>query len=168
MIATTANITDANFLHNNFQFANIPGFTGSIINQGQIIAANHGLIALVGSGVENTGLIQANVGHIVLASGDAYTMSFAGNDLINFAITTPTSHAGTDQNGNTLKNGVNNTGSLIANGGVILVTAQVAQNVLDNIINMQGISQAQSVGKRNGEIIISGGITVGLSLLQAN
>src|SRR3990167_6362151 len=48
---------------------------GAIINQGQIIAAEHGLVALIGGAVTNNGMIQANMGHIVLASGEAFTMS---------------------------------------------------------------------------------------------
>ncbi len=156
LIATTLNITDKNFLNHNYQFVKVGSYAGSVINEGQIIAADHGLVALVGAGVENNGLIRANLGHIVLASGDAVTMDFAGNDLINFEINTPTSSPGVDPHGKKLSNGVSNTGSLIANGGQILVTAKAAQGVLDNVINMQGVVQAKSVYKQNGDLIISG------------
>ncbi len=156
LIASTANITDQNFLNNNYQFDAVPGYSGAIINKGQLIAAQHGLIALVAPGVVNNGMIKANLGHVILASGDAFTVNFAGNDLINFTITTPTSHAGVAPNGKVLRNGVSNTGAIYADGGEILVTASAAQGVLDHIINMQGIAEAKSVGTQNGEIIISG------------
>ena len=83
-------------------------------------------------------------------------MSFEGNNLINFTITKPTSQAALDENGHLMKNGVTNKGALIANGSQILVTAQAAQGVLDDSINMQGVALAQSVGKHHGEIILSG------------
>jgi filamentous hemagglutinin family protein len=146
MIATTANITDQNFLNNNFQFAHSPDYSGAVTNQGTIIAADHGLIALVGSSVTNTGMIKANLGRIVLASGDAYTMSFDNNHLINFTITAPSRNASR----------VSNTGSLIANGGQILVTSKAARGVLDNSINMEGMVQVRSVGVHQGELILSG------------
>lgn len=156
LIASTADISDADFLKGNYHFTPVPGYNGSIINAGTIIAADHGLIALIGNNVTNTGMIQANVGHVILASGNAFTISFAGNDLINFSVDSKTS-GGVDQNGVELRDGVNNTGSIIADGGTVLVTAQAAQGVLDHVINMEGVVQARSVGVQNGEIILNGG-----------
>ncbi len=145
LIATTSNLTDENFLKGIYHFDAVPGYNGSIVNAGTIQAAQHGLVALVGSNVTNDGKIQANLGHVVLASGDAFTMSFAGNDLIHFAIDKPAANAK-----------VTNNGSVIADGGRILVTAKTASNVLDNIINLNGVLQAKSIYSKNGEIIISG------------
>lgn len=145
LIASTANISNEDFLSGQFRFTQVPGFTGTITNQGQLIAAEHGLIALVGNRVENNGLIEANLGQVALASGNSFTMSFAGNDLISFAVDAPAASAY-----------VHNNGVLRADGGKILVTAKGAANVLDNVINMEGIAQAKSIYQKNGEIIISG------------
>ena len=157
LIATTENITDQNFLNGNYYFSSVPGYSGSISNEGEIVAAQHGLIALVGRGVENDGLIEADLGQVVLASGDAVTMAFDGNNLISFVVNTPTSQPGINQNGNMLENGVLNTGKIIANGGEILITAQAAAGVLNDVINMQGIAQAESVSDQHGQIILMGG-----------
>lgn len=158
LIATTANITDQNFINGIYQFSKVQGYSGSVINQGTIIAADHGLVALVGSNVSNEGMIQANLGHIVLATGDAYTVSLAGNDLIHFAITQKSSDTGK----------INNTGSLIANGGTILISANTAQQVLDNVINMEGIAQIKSIDQQNGELILSGDADSGVVRVAAN
>ncbi|MDR3478840.1 MAG: hypothetical protein P4M14_12520, partial [Gammaproteobacteria bacterium] len=48
-------------------------------------------------------------------------------------------------------------GSLIADGGQILVTARQAQGVLDDSINMSGVAQTRSVHQQNGVIILDGG-----------
>ncbi len=46
---------------------------------------------------------------------------------------------------------------MLANGGTILVTAQAAKNVLDNVINLNGVAIANSVSQHGGQIILSGG-----------
>ena len=145
LIATTANITDQDFLNNIYHFTNNPLYSGSIINQGTIIAVNHGLVALIGNNVQNNGLIQANLGSVVLASGNAFTMNFSGDDLISFSV---------DEK--SIGGSITNTGTLRANGGQILVTADAASGVLNNVINMQGIAEAKSVGIHKGEIILIG------------
>ena len=145
MIATTMDMSNHDFLSGNYHFTNIPGYDGQILNQGHLIAASHGLIALVGGSVTNNGLIEAHLGQVVLAAGGAVTMSFAGNDLINFAVT---------GSGNNAK--VTNNGGLIANGGKIMVTANAAQSVLDNVINMNGFAVAKSIGTQHGEIVLNG------------
>ncbi len=140
LIATTANITDQNFLNGNYQFTNAG--PGAITNSGQLLAAEHGLIALVGSNVTNDGLIKANLGNVVLASGSAFTVNF-GDDMVNFTV------GGISSN-------VTNDGRIIANGGQVLITAAAAQNVLDNVINVNGYIDAKSVKQQNGTITIAG------------
>src|SRR5579862_2068734 len=154
LIATTANIRDQDYLNGIYHFTQNPVYTGSIINQGTLIAADHGLLALIGNGVQNNGLIQANLGHVILASGGAFTMSFAGNDLINFSVDAPAYSTGVDENGQALASNISNTGTIIANGGNVLVTAQAASGVLDNVIDMRGVVQAKSATMRNGELIL--------------
>jgi len=157
IIASTTNITNENFLAGKYIFNQPSPFDGSIINEGTIIARNNGLVALIGTGISNSGYIQARLGNVVLASGNKFTMDFNGDQLISFTVDEPTTRAGVDQNGNRLKNGVNNTGKIIANGGVIQVTARAASGVLDNAINMGGIAVARSVSQHKGVIILSGG-----------
>jgi filamentous hemagglutinin family protein len=145
MIVSTSDISNANFLAGNYNF-NIPSsLGGSIINEGTIIAAKHGLIALLGANVQNNGLIQAESGSIVLGAGNVFTLDFYGDQLINFSVDQPASTGGT----------IKNTGTLLADGGKILVTAEAAQSVIDNAIDMQGVAQAESVDQQNGEIILS-------------
>jgi filamentous hemagglutinin family protein len=157
MIASTADITNANFLAGKFIFNIASTYGGSIINEGNISAANYGLVALLGTSVINHGLIQAELGNIVLASGNKFTLDFMGDQLINFSIDEAANGAGVDANGNKVAMGVSNDGALLADGGKILVSAQQAEGVLDNVINMGGIAQAQSVAEQNGEIILDGG-----------
>lgn len=146
LIASTSDISNANFLSGNYIFDAPSPYAGSIINEGQIIAANHGLVALLGHNVQNNGLIQAELGNIILASGNKFTLDFYGDQLINFTVAEGTAGGS-----------VTNKGSLLADGGKILVSAKSAAGVLDSVINMDGVAQAHSVGEQNGVIILSGG-----------
>jgi len=92
-------------------------------------------------------LIKANLGEVVLASGNAFAISLAGNDLINFSLKQPVKGGSVTQT---------QTGRIIANGGNVLITALAAQGVLDNIINVNGMIQARSISQKNGQIIIAG------------
>ena len=157
MIASTADITNANFLAGKFIFNIASAYGGSIINEGNISAANYGLVALLGTSVINHGLIQAELGNIVLASGNKFTLDFNGDQLINFSIDEAANGAGVDANGKKVAMGVTSDGVVLADGGKILVSAQQAEGVLDNVINMAGVAQAQSVNEQNGEIILDGG-----------
>ncbi|HEX4045719.1 MAG TPA: filamentous hemagglutinin N-terminal domain-containing protein, partial [Gammaproteobacteria bacterium] len=144
IIASTARLHNDDFMHGNYNFTHVG--SGSITNDGTIIAASHGLVALVGSNVTNNGLIQANLGHVVLATGDAYTVSMAGNDMINFAVTANAKHGGK----------ITNNGTIRANGGSVLMTANAAAAMLDDTIDMNGVVEAKSVGTHHGQIILNG------------
>jgi len=144
LIASTSDITNRNFLAGKYIF-NIhdPRFAGSIINQGTIIAAQHGLVALLATSIDNNGIIHATLGNVILASGNKFTVSFGNDELINFTIDEPTAHAN-----------INQSGTIKANGGRILITASAAEGIVDNAINMQGVLQAKSVAQQQGEIIL--------------
>jgi filamentous hemagglutinin family protein len=145
LIASTSNISNANFLAGKYIFDQPSPFHAGIVNEGIIHAADYGLVALIGSTVTNRGMIQAELGSVVLATGDKFTLDFYGDQLINFSIDARASAGGK----------ILNTGTLLADGGKILVTAAAAQGVLDNIIDMEGVAQAHSVGQQNGQIILA-------------
>ena len=56
-----------------------------------------------------------------------------------------------------MSNGVHNDGLIIADGGQITVSASSAGNVLDNVINLEGVVQANAVSQSGGVITIHGG-----------
>ena len=122
IIASTSNISNANFLAGKYIFDIPSSFHGGIINEGEIIARDNGLVALLGTGVSNSGLIQARLGTVVLAAGNKFTIDFNGDQLINFSVDEATNEAAVDPNGKKLQFGVNNAGKVLADGGVIIVS----------------------------------------------
>ncbi|MBU0744833.1 MAG: filamentous hemagglutinin N-terminal domain-containing protein, partial [Gammaproteobacteria bacterium] len=151
LLATTANISNEDFLAGNYYFVQGPG-GGRIINQGYIKAAENGLVFLVAPLVENTGVIEANLGKVVLGSTPAnstYVLDFYGDQLLQFAIS---SDIGTDIN-----NSITQSGKIIAHGGKVLLTANTAKSVVDQAINMSGIIEANTIASKHGEIVLLGG-----------
>ncbi|MBS0359729.1 MAG: filamentous hemagglutinin N-terminal domain-containing protein, partial [Proteobacteria bacterium] len=163
LFATTANIKDSDFMNGTYHFQQDPNNFSSVINNGYINAhgdssiGEQGLVALVAPGVQNNGVITANMGKVVLGSGTSYTVDFYGDNLINFDVGSDVSQKPHDTNGNAMNELVSNNGQIYANGGKVILTARAASNVVDNVISMGGYIEAKSaaVGK-NGVIILGG------------
>ena len=75
MLATTLDMTDASFLSNKYEFAKNPNFNGGIVNDGEIIAKDNGLIALLSPGVVNHGVIETPIFMPVGTYGSVKAMS---------------------------------------------------------------------------------------------
>lgn len=156
ILATTANITNSDFMQGNYRFLQDNAWNGMIINNGRISVSDEGIAALVAPGVENNGVIQANLGKVILASGNQYTVDFYGDTLIQFGLDSRVTSPPQRPNGSIPKALVNNNGKIIANGGTVLIMAKTAKNVLDNAINMKGIIVAKAIKQEGGIIILTG------------
>ena len=148
LLATTLNISDADFLKDNYQFSQDPVRQVAVINNGVINAVRY--VGLAAPMVENSGsIIVADLGSVALASGTAMTLDFNGDGLINFTVT--------GAEGKFLKDRINNSGLIRANGGQVLLTSKSAGDVIGNVINHSGIIEARAVEKKDGKIILSSG-----------
>src|SRR5271156_3017036 len=81
IMASTADMSNQNFLAGNYQFNQGSTRSGSIINDGHIASLDHGFVILMGNAVVNNGEVEAKMGHVILGSGETFTVSFSGNDL---------------------------------------------------------------------------------------
>src|SRR3546814_12268827 len=70
----------------NYVSASDPASTTIISNAGQITAADGGFVVLSASQVQNSGLIQARLGTIALASGSAFTLTLSDSGPVEFQI----------------------------------------------------------------------------------
>src|SRR5262245_47731063 len=154
-LASTADITNANFMAGRYNF-NIEGKpNASIINQGNITATSGGFAALVAPGVRNTGTITATLGTVAVASGNSFTLDLYGDKLIQLSPTDQIANQVIDvSTGKPLTSLVTNEGKLSANGGRVELTAAAARAVVDSVINTSGVIEANSVGTRNGMIVL--------------
>ncbi|MGH8581289.1 MAG: filamentous hemagglutinin N-terminal domain-containing protein [Gammaproteobacteria bacterium] len=157
LVASTANIGDEDFMAGRYRFTE-PGRPGSrVVNNGEINAAEGGLVAFVAPGVENSGAITARLGRVALASGDAFTLDLYGDQLVDVQVDASTLEGLTDSEGRPIDTLVKQRGTIQADGGEVLLTAARAQAAIDNVINMSGIIRTRSVGREKGEIVLYGG-----------
>jgi filamentous hemagglutinin family protein len=160
LLATTHDIKDSDFLSGNYKFS--PSLTNnnpsaSVVNQGMITAQSGGFAALVAPGVRNTGTITATLGTVGLAaSGNGFTLDMYGDKLITLAVGDRIASQVIDvSTGNTLASYVSNEGKLKADGGRVVLTAAAAKTLVDSVINNSGNLEANSVGTKNGMIVLS-------------
>ncbi len=156
LLATTSDLSDDDFRNGRYRFTK-PGNPGaSVVNQGTITAASGGSVVLSGSQVSNQGIIQANLGTVVLGGSNAFTVDLDGDNLLRYQITAPVTAPpkGTQTSASAL---VSNSGTIAAAGGRILLTARAAKNVQDDVINNTGQVEATSVSSHNGEIDFDAG-----------
>lgn len=171
LIASTSNISNANFLEGKLIF-DAPGKPGAgIIQSGTITAAEGGLVALVAPHVRNDGLIQAKLGKVVLGSGDTFTIDLFGDQLVSLALSD--AHAGrlVDAEGKPVTALINQAGDIDVQGGkAVLMTVGTAKAVVDDVINMSGVVRADTAQAQHGSILLlgrGGAVEVGGELAAA-
>lgn len=151
-LASTMSISNEDFIQGKYQFTTPSGSRAAkVINLGSISTPN-GYAILSGPQVINEGLIQANLGQVVLAAGNAMTLDLVGDKLLSFAITQPVSKLPDDG-----KAAIENSGQIFAQGGRVLMTARAATDMMHSVINTTGIVEATSAKLVNGEIVLDGG-----------
>lgn len=163
LVASSLSIDSADFLAGRYDFsAGAASPYGSILNQGTLTASPGGSINLVADGVRNEGLIVASLGQINLASGRHAVMSFDGNRLLNFSVSEAALEEGVAAN-------IDNRGSLLADGGSVVLSAKAAGDVLSRVINNQGVIRANRIDNSGGVVRLlgSGGITLNSGLIDA-
>lgn len=147
LVASSLNLSDANFMAGNHRFE-AGGAGGAVINQGSIVAADGGYVALLGAQVRNEGSVTARLGSVMLGAGEKVTLDFNGDGLINMQVSDPSLGAS-----------VVNQGLLKANGGVVVMSARSSDALLSNVVNNEGVIEATSLQRRNGTVLLDGGGT---------
>ena len=154
LVASTADIKNSDFMAGNYNFS-IAGEAGaSIVNDGTITISEGGIAAFVAPQVRNNGMIMARLGKVTLAGGDAFTLDLYGDELVSIVISEETAQ---QLAGQSEQISVFNSGQIINEGGTVVLTAATAKDVVESVINMDGVIQAQSVAEKGGKIFLSGG-----------
>ncbi|MEM7268373.1 MAG: filamentous hemagglutinin N-terminal domain-containing protein, partial [Pseudomonadota bacterium] len=145
LIATTADIADADFMAGNYRFDK-PGAPGAkIINEGSITFGEAGLAAFVAPEVVNHGVIAGKMGKVVIAGQETFAVDLAGDGLWAFTMGDGASGAK-----------ATNTGKIHNPGGYILISAASAQGMVESQISIGGVVEAKSAEVKGGKIILSG------------
>ena len=89
LVASTLRLSNEDFLAGRMIFGGDATSAGALVNQGRINASAGGRVFLVGSAVENQGVITAPNGDIVLAAGKSVRVAEAETPGLQVEITAP-------------------------------------------------------------------------------
>ena len=146
ILATTAELSDSDFNSNNYNFKN--SSSNSVINEGTIEVVNNGSVILASNEVINKGTIKAVKGKVHLVGADSYSLNLNGNSLVNLTV-----------DKGVLDSLVENSGTIIADGGEIYLTTNAVDELLKGVVNNTGIIEANSLDGVTGyvELFAHGG-----------
>ena len=144
LVASTLDISNSDFEAGRYTFKG-NGSNAGVINNGQITAADGGSVALLGGTVSNNGTIIANQGSVALAAGNAMTLDFAGDGLLNVQVDEAVVDAL-----------VENHQLIRADGGQVLLTAHAGEALLKTVVNNTGVIEARTLGEKDGKIVLLG------------
>ena len=140
MIASGMSIDPASFINGDFTLNSLEGTEGKVINYGIINAAAGGSVTLVGQQVQNDGLISANLGAVNLAAGNEAVLTFDQSGLVGVKVTEAVL-----QNELGVDAAVINSGAINAEGGRVLLSASVSEDIFSNAVNNAGMNKTSSV-----------------------
>jgi len=144
-IASTAGISDENFLAGNLTFDIVGNANARIVNEGTVTAGDAGLVAFVAPAVKNSGLIQAKLGTVTLGAATKFTLDFYGDELVSFPIDAEVAQA------------ADGAKALVEAGGRIegqniVLSARAARGVINDVIIADGELIARSASVVDGKI----------------
>ncbi len=143
LVTSTGNISNEDFLAGKLKFSG--NSTASIVNRGQISAANGGFVVLSADKVTNSGTISAAGGDVLLAAGRQLSLQLDPEGLVSYSVDAAAASAAA---------GVENFGDIIANGGAVIMAANVARELIGTAINNSGRVTANAIQQRGGEIFL--------------
>ena len=125
-------------------------------NQGTITVREAGLAALGAPQVANCGVINAKLGHVILAGAKTATLDLYGDGLLSLDVSNQVTQAPVGADGKPATALATNTGVIIADGGTVQLTARAADGVVQNLVNAGGRIRAATVGNSAGTVAFGG------------
>lgn len=164
LIASGLQINPEDFMNGDLIFKHLEGTDGTVINAGTINAAAGGNVAMIGTRVENRGLISAHLSTVTLSSGKGAVLSFDDAGLLSVKVNEAMLQSELGD-----KAAVTNAGQIQAEGGRVLLSANTTRDVFSQAVNWGDRQQARSVTYNDdgsftlgagGDVVNSGDITV--------
>jgi filamentous hemagglutinin family protein len=148
-VASTLDIDPDDFVLGQRVF-NGNGSSASVHNEGTIDIVQGGYAALLGGRVKNAGMIRVPLGQVALGAGERITLDFGGDGFLQVAVPS----AADGEMGALIEN----SGSIIANGGQVAMSAATARDAALSAINLDGVVEARGFSGTNGNVTLGGGM----------
>src|SRR5579863_442259 len=146
-----------NFMANGQVVLDKPGNpNAAVINNGNITVRQAGLAALVAPQVANRGTITATLGHVVLAGAKTATLDLYGDGLLSLDVSNQVTQAPLGKDGKAVTALVTNTGTIIADGGTVQLTARATDGIVQNLVDARGTIRAATMGDHTGTLALNG------------
>jgi len=168
LVASSLNISNDDFLNGNYVFSK-GAKNGYVINQGTIKVLSGGYVCLLGGAVDNRLAIQADLGTVVLASGEKITLALEDQNAISVVVDEAVQSEVFGPDGVKMASAVKNSGTILAEGGKVILTAKILNKVFDYSINNTGLVKVTSLVKHDGviELMAEGAPVVNSGTLEA-
>ncbi|HFT5239299.1 TPA: filamentous hemagglutinin N-terminal domain-containing protein [Yersinia enterocolitica] len=147
LVASTKSMSNQDFIGENYKLTS-SRLEGRVVNQANLSATTGGYIALVGLQVDNqhSGFIDTPQGKTLFTAGQNVTLNLDEGNLIGVQI-----------QGRQVATLLQNGGLVRADGGVIQLTANGKEALMDTVIDNTGILQARGLIEKMGVIHLDGG-----------
>ncbi len=158
LVASTLNLSNQDFIAGRLNFVADPAKAAAVVNQGRIAAGEGGRVYLVGSAVDNQGVITAPNGEILLAAGNSVRVTESPGSRLQVEIAAPADSAVNLSEAVYDSRGIY--GGLVRNSGVI--SAYSAVRRADGRIvlkaskdaTLEGTSRITANGAQGGSIAV--------------
>ncbi|MGG6065457.1 filamentous hemagglutinin N-terminal domain-containing protein, partial [Salmonella enterica] len=152
LVASTKNISNADFMAGHYTFSGGSDAGAEVVNQGNLTTTKGGYIVLAADRVKNSGTIRTPGGKTVLAAGDKVTLQLDNGGLTSVLV-----------NGSVVNALVENRGLISATNGQVYLTAQGRDMLMNTVVNNSGTIEAKGLESCGGEIVLNGGDSGGVS-----
>jgi filamentous hemagglutinin family protein len=146
LIASAAGITTQNFMAGSMAFDQPAKPGARVENRGTVTVADRGLVALAGPGSANRGVIRARLGRVALAGAETFALDLAGDGMLALDVT-----GAVRQGAGGEVALVTNAGTIAAQGGSVLLTADAARGVVEALVRNTG-----SIAAEGGQVALRG------------
>lgn len=146
LVASTKNISNADFMAGHYTFSGGSDAGAEVVNQGNLTTTKGGFIVLAADRVKNSGNIRTPGGKTVLAAGDKVMLQLDNTGLASVSVS-----------GSVVNALVENSGLLSATDGRVYLTARGKDMLLNTVVNNTGTVEASGLSGHGGEIVLNGG-----------
>ena len=158
LMATTLSVNADDFMNGKNSFTQgLANASSYVVNQGEIRIADNGFCFLVAPGVQNSGTIVAQLGKVVMASGNALTIDFNGDGLVTYTVSGKVLDSIIGPDGKPFDAAVSNSGTIKSPGGDIVLLGIGAKDALASVVNNSGIIEATSLVAKGGSVTLNAG-----------